>query len=134
MWKQITFSYTTSLWCTKWIGNLWVFSDCTHTYTQHKQTAVKDVLSRFDFILKISNVCYVKSTKLIASKCWQYFKQDLSFMHVNFAKDLTTQRVLKFCCFIHMLITLFSCLEHDTSGVLQNPFYFYQGFIDYFLF
>ena len=56
-------------------------------------------------------------------------------MHVNFAEDLTMLRVLKFCHFINMLVTFFTFLEHDISGVLQKLFfYFYQGFINFLLF
>ena len=62
------------------------------------------------------------STRSINLELLHLFKQDLSFMHVNFAKDLSNLRVLKFCYFIGMLVTFFSFPEHDTSGVLQNFF------------
>ena len=39
-----------------------------HTHIQCKQMAVKSVLSSFEIIIKISNVCYTKSAKSIASK------------------------------------------------------------------
>ena len=39
-----------------------------NTHTQCKQIAVKVVLSRFEIISKISNVCFIKSTKFIALK------------------------------------------------------------------
>ena len=61
------------------------------------------------------------STKSIVLKLLWLFKQGLSFMHVNVAKDLTILRVLKFCHLIGMLVTFFS---------LQNYRVISQDFVE----
>ena len=58
----------------------------------------------------------------MALKLLQLFKLGFSLMHINYAEDLINLSVLKFCCFIGMLSTLFSLFGVTLVDMYNHSF------------